>query len=70
MFVGIGWNLIELRIKNLLRRMVATQLKKSVLLLSHGLNRMFIIAAELLLLYVFVHFFLILQFRGVCWRCL
>ena len=67
---GIGWNLIELRIKNLLRRMVATQLKKSALLLSHGLNRMFISAAELLLLYVFVHFFLILQFRRVCWRFL
>ena len=33
---GIGWNLIELRIKKLLRRMVATPLKKSVFLLSHG----------------------------------
>ena len=54
---GIGWNLIELRIKKLLRRMVATPLKKSVFLLSHGLNRMFISAAELLLLFVFAHFF-------------
>ena len=30
---GIGWNLIELRIKKLLRRMIATPLKKSVFLI-------------------------------------
>ena len=61
---GIGWNLIELRIKKLLRRMVATPLKKSVFLLSHGLNRMFISAAELLLLYVFAHFYFDITIQG------
>ncbi len=44
--------------------MVATPLKKSVFLLSHGLNRMFISAAELLLLYVFAHFYFDITIQG------
>ena len=61
---GIGWNLIELRIKKLLRRMVATPMRKSVFLLSHGLNRMILSATELLLLYGSVHFYFDINIQG------
>lgn len=61
---GIGWNLIELRIKKLMRRMVATPMRKSVFLISHGLNRMILSAAELLLLYGFVHFYFDFTIQG------
>jgi ABC-type multidrug transport system permease subunit len=61
---GIGWNLIELRIKKLLRRMVATPLKKSIFLISHGLNRMILSAAEMLLLYIFAYFYFDISIQG------
>ena len=61
---GIGWNLIELRIKKLLRRIVATPLRKSILLFSHGLNRMILSAAEMLLLYVFAYFYFDIRIQG------
>ena len=61
---GIGWNLIELRIKKLLRRMVATPLKKSIFLISHGLNRMILSAAEMLLLYIFAYFYFDITIQG------
>ncbi len=61
---GIGWNLIELRIKKLLRRMVATPLKKSIFLISHALNRMILSAAELLLLYIFAYYYFDIGIKG------
>ena len=61
---GIGWNLIELRIKKLLRRMIATPLKKSIFLISHGLNRMILSAAEMLLLYIFAYFYFGINIQG------
>jgi ABC-type multidrug transport system permease subunit len=61
---GIGWNLIELRIKKLLRRIVATPLRKSIFLISHGLNRMILSAAEMLLLYIFAYFYFDIRIQG------
>ena len=61
---GIGWNLIELRIKKLLRRIVATPLRKSIFLISHGLNRMILSAAEMLLLYIFAYFYFYIRIQG------
>ena len=61
---GIGWSLIELRLKKLLRRMIATPLRKPVFLLSHGLNRMILSASELLLLYGFAHFYFDIMIPG------
>lgn len=61
---GIGWNLIELRIKKLLRRIVATPLRKSIFLISHGLNRMILSAAEMLLLYIFAYFYFDISIQG------
>ena len=67
---GIGWSLIDLRIKKLLRRIVATPLRKSVFLLSHGLNRMILSAAELLLLYGFAYYFFGIRIQGSLWALL
>jgi hypothetical protein len=67
---GIGWSLIDLRIKKLLRRMVATPLRKSIFLLSHGLNRMFISSAELLLLYGFAYYYFGIIIQGSLWALL
>ncbi|MBS1255746.1 MAG: hypothetical protein MAG581_01555 [Deltaproteobacteria bacterium] len=61
---GIGWSLIDLRIKKLLRRMVATPLRKSIFLLSHGMNRMILSAAELLLLFGFAYFYFDITIQG------
>ena len=67
---GIGWSLIDLRIKKLLRRMVATPLRKSIFLLSHGLNRMILSAAELLLLYGFAYYYFGIIIQGSLWALL
>jgi ABC-2 type transport system permease protein len=55
---GISWNLIEFRMKKLLRRMVATPMKKSDFLLSLLITRIIICAVEtsLLLLFAFLYF--------------
>ena len=50
---GISWTLIEFRMKKLLRRMVATPMKKSVFLSSHVLTRIIMGALESLLLILF-----------------
>jgi ABC-2 type transport system permease protein len=54
---GIGWNLIETRMKKLLRRMVATPMKKSVFLLSHIITRVILGGVETLLLFTFAYFY-------------
>ena len=67
---GIGWSLIDLRIKKLLRRMVATPLKKPIFLLSHGLNRMILSITELLLLYGFAYYYFGIILQGSVWSLL
>ncbi len=67
---GIGWSLIDLRIKKLLRRMIATPLRKSIFLLSHGLNRIILSAAELFLLYGFAYYYFGIIIQGSLWALL
>jgi len=50
---GIGWTLIETRMKKLLRRMVATPMRKSVFLSSHVATRIALGGFETLLLLIF-----------------
>jgi ABC-2 type transport system permease protein len=50
---GISWNLIETRMKKLLRRMVATPLKKPIFLASHILTRIILGGIETILLFTF-----------------
>jgi ABC-2 type transport system permease protein len=54
---GIGWTLIEARMKKLLRRMVATPMKKSVFLMSHISTRVVLGGLETLLLFLFAYFY-------------
>ncbi len=54
---GTGWALIDLRMKKLLRRMMATPLPKSTFLLSHLITRILLSGFETILLYAFAHFY-------------
>ncbi|MEX2231350.1 MAG: ABC transporter permease [Cyclobacteriaceae bacterium] len=61
---GIGWTLIETRMKKLLRRMVATPMKKSIFLSSHILTRIILGGFETLLLLIFTHFYFGTEISG------
>ena len=52
---GIGWNLIEARIKKLMLRMVATPMKKSYFLLGHIISRAVLSSVEAGLLFLFAY---------------
>lgn len=54
---GIGYILIEYRMKKLMRRMIATPVKKAAILMSFFLSRMTINFVEVLLLFVFGYFY-------------
>ena len=61
---GIGWALIEIRIKKLLRRMAATPMHKSMYLSSHLVTRLIVNAIEFMALYLFVHFYFGVRIQG------
>jgi ABC-2 type transport system permease protein len=61
---GIGWALIEIRIKKLLRRMAATPMHKSLFLASHFVTRLIVNAIEFLALFVFVYFYFGVRIQG------
>lgn len=54
---GIGWGLVELRIRKLIRRMAATPMKKSYFIASHFLARLVPTGIETAILYTFAHFY-------------
>jgi ABC-2 type transport system permease protein len=54
---GIGWSLVESRMKKLLRRMVATPLKKTVFFTSHMITRIILGTIETILLIAFSYFY-------------
>jgi ABC-type polysaccharide/polyol phosphate export permease len=54
---GIGWSLIESRMKKLLRRMVATPLKKTVFFTSHMITRIILGTFETILLILFSYLY-------------
>lgn len=53
---GIGWNLIDYRIKKLMRRMVATPMKKSVFLLALFISRGVLLLIEASIIVAFAYF--------------
>jgi ABC-2 type transport system permease protein len=61
---GIGWALIEIRIKKLLRRMAATPMHKSMFLASHFVTRLMVNALEFLALFIFVYFYFGVRIQG------
>jgi ABC-2 type transport system permease protein len=61
---GIGWNLIETRMKKLLRRMVATPMKKTVFQGALVITRVILGAIETLLLFAFSYFYFGTEITG------
>lgn len=61
---GIGWNLIEYRIKKLMRRMVATPMKRTHFLLAQILSRAVLCSVEAALLFLFAYFVFDVTMQG------
>lgn len=61
---GIGWGLIEIRMKKLLRRMAATPMIKSHYLASHFLTRLLINVLEFFALYGFARWYFGVKIQG------
>ena len=61
---GIGWSLIETRMKKLLRRMVATPMKKSLFLSSYIVTRIALGGFETVLLLIFATLYFDLEITG------
>ncbi|WMJ71839.1 ABC transporter permease [Cytophagaceae bacterium ABcell3] len=61
---GISWNLIEYRMKKLLRRMVATPMRKTDFLISMFISRFVLALIEAIILYVFASIFFNVEISG------
>jgi ABC-2 type transport system permease protein len=61
---GIGWTLIETRMKKLLRRMVATPMKKSVFFSSYIVTRIILGGIETVLLLIFASLYFGTEITG------
>jgi len=61
---GIGYGLIEIRTKKLLRRMVAAPMKKSLFILSHFFSRISLSAFEAAILLFFSWLYFSIQIQG------
>ncbi|NBV41352.1 ABC transporter permease [bacterium] len=64
---GIGWGLIEMRMKKMLRRIMATPLSKVTFVLSLFSTRLIVSAIELALLYGFAHAYFGITIQGSLW---
>lgn len=67
---GIGYTLIEIRTKKLLRRMVAAPMKKSMFIFSHFFSRLTLSVFEALVLFCFGWFYFRIQIQGSLWAFL
>lgn len=54
---GLGWALIDFRMKKMLRRLMATPIRRTTFLLSHLVTRLLLTGFETLFLYGFAHFY-------------
>ena len=61
---GIGWALIEIRMKKLLRRMSATPMRKTMFLCSHFVTRFIVNALEFLALFIFAYYYFGVKIQG------
>jgi ABC-2 type transport system permease protein len=61
---GISYALIEMRSKKLLRRMIATPMKKSAYLISHFVARVTLAIVEASILYVFARLYFHIEIQG------
>ena len=63
-FWGMCYGLVEMRMKKLLRRMVATPMKKSEFLFSHFIARLVLSIVEATILFVFSWFYFHIHIQG------
>lgn len=61
---GVGWSLIEIRMKKFLRRMAATPMNKHLFLGSYFITRLIINGIQFLALYIFVYFYFDVRIQG------
>lgn len=61
---GIGWALVEYRVKKLLRRMAASPMRKSDFLLAQMITRLLLLAAELGTVIGFAYLFFDVRMQG------
>jgi ABC-2 type transport system permease protein len=61
---GIGWALIEIRMKKLMRRMSATPMRKTMFLGSHFLARLIVNALEFMALFLFAYYYFGVKVQG------
>ena len=61
---GVGWTLIEFRIKKFMRRMLATPMKKIEFMASLSITRLVLGIIEASILYTFVHFVFDIRIEG------
>ncbi|PJZ69980.1 ABC transporter permease [Leptospira perolatii] len=64
---GVGWNLIEMRMKKLLRRMSATPMNKLGFVLSFFVTRFIVTTIESIFLLIFTFYFFDNAFFGSVW---
>lgn len=64
---GIGWMLIELRMKKLLRRMIASPLRKWEFLLAQFITRLLLTFLETLMLLIFAFYYFDFSNAGSFW---
>ena len=63
-FWGVGWGLIELRVKKLLRRMIATPMSRFDFMLSFAFVRIFLGVFEFFILYGFAYYYFDVTVQG------
>ena len=61
---GIGWSLIELRTKKLMRRMYATPMNRGLFMLSFFMTRLVLSVFESALLFLFAYFYFDMRISG------
>lgn len=61
---GISYNLIDFRVKKLLRRLIATPMKKSDFLLATIITRVIVTSIEAFILFLFAYFYFSVPFTG------
>ena len=61
---GIGWNLIDLRIKKLLRRMIATPMRKSTFLFAQIISRAVLVLIEAVAIFLFANLLFGVEING------
>ncbi len=64
---GIGWGIIEMRMKKMLRRIMATPIPKSAFPIAQFISRYVVSLFELLVLYGFAHFYFGTSIQGSIW---